>query len=55
MQLLQPGLCALRARGPARYFGGEAAAATVLAVLSAGTMMACERLGPRAAASRGGI
>ena len=28
---MQPGLCALRARGPARYFGGEAAAATVLA------------------------
>lgn len=30
VQLLQPGLCALRARGPARYYGGEAAAATVL-------------------------
>ncbi|MGB4780245.1 MAG: DNA polymerase Y family protein, partial [Microbacterium sp.] len=24
VQVLQPGLCALRARGPARYFGGEA-------------------------------
>ncbi|ALJ19671.1 DNA polymerase Y family protein [Microbacterium sp. No. 7] len=31
VQLRQPGLCALRARGPARYYGGEAAAATVLA------------------------
>ncbi|KXZ61104.1 DNA polymerase IV [Microbacterium laevaniformans] len=31
VQVMQPGLCALRARGPARYFGGEAAAATVLA------------------------
>jgi len=31
VQVIQPGLCALRARGPARYFGGEAAAATVLA------------------------
>src|SRR5690606_35733674 len=30
VQLLQPGLCALRARGPARFYGGEAAAATVL-------------------------
>jgi len=30
VQLLQPGLCALKARGPARYYGGEAAAATVL-------------------------
>lgn len=31
VQLRHPGLCALRARGPARYYGGEAAAATVLA------------------------
>lgn len=31
VQLRQPGLCALRVRGPARYYGGEAAAATVLA------------------------
>lgn len=30
VQLLQPGLCALKAKGPARYYGGEAAAATVL-------------------------
>ncbi|CAN7347923.1 DNA polymerase Y family protein [Microbacterium sp. LjRoot45] len=30
VQLLHPGLCALKARGPARYYGGEAAAATVL-------------------------
>lgn len=31
VQLIHPGLCALQARGPARYYGGEAAAATVLA------------------------
>ncbi len=31
VQLLAPGLCALRARGPARYYGGEASAATALA------------------------
>jgi len=31
VQPVQPGLCALRVRGPARYYGGEAAAATVLA------------------------
>lgn len=31
VQLLAPGLCALRARGPSRYYGGEAAAATALA------------------------
>ncbi len=31
VQLLTPGLCALRARGPSRYYGGEAAAATALA------------------------
>lgn len=31
VQLLTPGLSALRARGPARYYGGEAAAATALA------------------------
>ncbi|MFV0375481.1 DNA polymerase Y family protein [Microbacterium sp.] len=30
VQQIEPGLCALRARGPARYYGGEAAAATVL-------------------------
>ncbi|MFT4051217.1 MAG: DNA polymerase Y family protein [Microbacterium sp.] len=30
VQLMQPGLCALAAKGPARYYGGEAAAATVL-------------------------
>jgi protein ImuB len=30
VQLVHPGLCALKARGPARYYGGEAAAATVL-------------------------
>ncbi len=31
VQVMQPGLCALHSRGPSRYFGGEAAAATVLA------------------------
>lgn len=30
VQLVRPGLCALRARGPARYYGGETAAARVL-------------------------
>lgn len=30
VQLLRPGLCALRARGPARYYGGEDEAARVL-------------------------
>jgi len=36
VQLIQPGLCALHAKGPARYYGGEAAAATVLAGVVAG-------------------
>ncbi len=31
VQVLRPGVCAIRARGPARYFGGELAAATALA------------------------
>jgi len=30
VELLRPGLCLLRARGPARYFGGERAAARLL-------------------------
>ena len=30
VQIVRPGLCALRARGPARYYGGEAEAAHVL-------------------------
>ena len=30
VQVVRPGLCALRARGPARYYGGEAEAARVL-------------------------
>lgn len=30
VQVIAPGVCALQARGPARYYGGEAAAATVL-------------------------
>lgn len=30
VQVVRPGLCALRARGPARYYGGEAQAARVL-------------------------
>ncbi len=30
VQIVRPGLCALRARGPARYYGGEAEAARVL-------------------------
>ena len=31
VQLIAPGLCALHVKGPARYYGGEAAAATVIA------------------------
>jgi protein ImuB len=31
VQLIQPGTCALRARGPSRYFGGEEAAAHAIA------------------------
>nr|WP_208382294.1 DNA polymerase Y family protein [Microbacterium ulmi] len=35
VQIVRPGLCALRARGPARYYGGEQeAAAVLLAALS---------------------
>ncbi|MEN2740277.1 DNA polymerase Y family protein [Microbacterium sp. X-17] len=30
VQIVRPGLCALRARGPVRYYGGEAAAARAL-------------------------
>ncbi|GAA1943224.1 DNA polymerase Y family protein [Microbacterium aquimaris] len=30
VQIMRPGLCALRARGPARYYGGEREAAQVL-------------------------
>ncbi len=30
VQIIRPGLCALRARGPARYYGGEGAAARVV-------------------------
>ncbi|UGB34419.1 DNA polymerase Y family protein [Microbacterium sp. cx-55] len=30
VQVIRPGLCALRARGPARYYGGESAAADTL-------------------------
>jgi protein ImuB len=30
VQLVRPGLCALRAKGPARYYGGEAEAARML-------------------------
>ena len=30
VQVIRPGLCAIRARGPARYYGGESAAARVL-------------------------
>ncbi|MPZ63096.1 MAG: DNA polymerase Y family protein [Propionibacteriales bacterium] len=30
VEVVQPGLCALKARGPSRYYGGEAAAAAAL-------------------------
>lgn len=37
VRILRPGLCALRARGPARFYGGESAAAsTILDALSRG-------------------
>lgn len=32
VQILRPGTCALRVRGPARYFGGEGQAATAIAL-----------------------
>jgi protein ImuB len=35
VQIVRPGLCALRARGPARYYGGEAEAARTLVDLLA--------------------
>lgn len=34
VELLRPGLCAMRARGPARYYGGEEAAAATLTALA---------------------
>src|SRR5690606_17669569 len=37
VQPLEPGLCAIRVRGPARYFGGEEAAARALIGLLADT------------------
>ncbi|HYP72738.1 MAG TPA: DNA polymerase Y family protein, partial [Microbacterium sp.] len=45
VQLIQPGLCALHAKGPARYYGGEAAAATVLAGVVAGLGLDDVRVG----------
>lgn len=45
VQLRHPGLCVLRARGPARYYGGEPAAATVLAGAAAGEGVADVRVG----------
>ncbi|PZU48787.1 MAG: nucleotidyltransferase [Microbacterium sp.] len=45
VQLIQPGLVALHAKGPARFYGGEAAAATVLAGAVAGLGVADVRVG----------
>ena len=36
VQVVRPGLCALRAKGPARYYGGEAAAARMLIEMLSG-------------------
>ena len=36
VQPIRPGMCALRSRGPARYYGGEAEAAEVLLAVLAG-------------------
>ncbi len=45
VQPLRPGLCALRARGPARYYGGEEAAAHTLLAALAGRGMGDARAG----------
>jgi protein ImuB len=41
VEVTRPGLCALRARGPARYFGGEEALAGKLAAAVAGLGFCC--------------
>lgn len=48
-QLLRPGLCAVRARGPARFYGGEASAARTLL----GALDALELTGARAGVADG--
>ncbi|MFS0732291.1 DNA polymerase Y family protein [Microbacterium sp. 1P10UB] len=45
VQIVRPGLCALRARGPARYYGGEASAAQVLRQVLAAHGLASVRAG----------
>ncbi len=45
VQLIAPGLIALQAKGPARFYGGEAAAATVLTGAVAGLGVADVRVG----------
>ena len=45
VQPLEPGLCAIRARGPARYFGGEEAAARALIGLLADAGVTVVRAG----------
>ncbi|MDY0910871.1 DNA polymerase Y family protein [Microbacterium sp. CFBP9034] len=45
VQLVRPGLCALRARGPARYYGGEIEAARVLLDTLAGLGLGDVRAG----------
>jgi protein ImuB len=45
VQVLHPGLCAVQAKGPARYYGGEAAAATALAGVFAEAGLADVRAG----------
>ncbi|GAA3759977.1 DNA polymerase Y family protein [Microbacterium kribbense] len=46
VQIIRPGLCALRARGPARYYGGEnAAACAILDALAEGAGLTGVRAG----------
>ncbi|WP_040164103.1 DNA polymerase Y family protein [Microbacterium gorillae] len=45
VQVLRPGLCALRARGPARYYGGEDTAARVILDALAGIGLSGVRAG----------
>lgn len=45
VQLVRPGLCAVRAKGPARYYGGEDAAARVLLEALAALGLPAVRIG----------
>lgn len=45
IELRRPGLCAMRSRGPARYYGGEEQAATALLTLAADLGLSDARVG----------